>query len=99
MPKGPGMGPLAFLPPPAGPLGDGAAHALGSVGALTGKTHEVEVVAADADLVAVFELCELHPVAVAEDAVEAAVVEDPRAVVVAIQERVPAGDRGIVEAE
>jgi hypothetical protein len=60
--------------------------------------HEVQVVAADDDLVAVGQDAPLDALAVDEDPVEAAVVEDPHAVGLAHDERVPAGDGGVVEA-
>ena len=58
------------------------------------QAHVEDAEASDVDLVAVLELGQLDAVAVAEHAVEAAVVEDARSVGVAVDERVAAGRWG-----
>src|SRR6202012_3020855 len=63
-----------------------------------GDVDEVQVMAADHDLVTVGERAPLHPLAVDEHAVEAAVVEHPQAGRLADDQRVAPGDGGVVEA-
>src|SRR5215211_2745414 len=80
-------------------LADGAGHALRRAQTAPREPDEVEPVAADGKLVAVLELGQLHPLAVAEYAVQAAVIEDAGSRVVAVDQRVTAGDRRVVEAK
>src|SRR5215211_920147 len=75
-----------------------AADPLAAAAPPPAQAEEVEVEAADRDLVAVVELVELDPLTTYEHAVQAAIVEHARPAVVAIDERVAARDRGIVEA-
>src|ERR687885_589665 len=78
---------------------DRASDALGAACPLAAQAHEVDPEPADRELVPVGELGQLHALAVPEDTVEAAVVEDPRPSVVAVDERVAPRDRRVVEAD
>ena len=60
---------------------------------------EMQVVAADHDLVAVGQRAPLHALAVDEHAVEAAIVEHAQPVGLADDQRVAAGDGRVVEAD
>ncbi len=55
--------------------------------------------ASDRDLVAILELVPVDAVTVHEDTVQAAIVQDPALLAVAVQKRVAAGDRWVVEAD
>src|SRR5581483_425019 len=80
--------------------GAGGAHPSGGLAErVAGEAYVVEPEAADQDLVAVLELVPVHALAVEEDAVQAAVVEHPGIARLAVDERVPARDGGIVEAD
>src|SRR3954453_15531413 len=84
---------------PASGLTDRALEPLRCLRPLAGEAQEVQVVAADGDLVTVLELGVIHSFAIAEYAVETAVVQDPCPTVVAIDEGVASGHRWVVEAD
>src|SRR5207245_5179000 len=72
---------------PFGRLDDARAEALGRrPPAVLAEAQVVQAEAPDVDLVAVLELAHVHPRAVHEDAVQAPVVEYPRAAVLAVDQ-------------
>src|ERR1039457_7465296 len=75
---------------------------LGVLGVRVGRlrnAHEAQAVAPDDDLVAVAQDLAFHPRAVDEHAVEAAVVEQAHAIWLAHDQRVPARDGRVIEAQ
>src|SRR5215213_1928411 len=100
--RGPIRAPQSSSPSAGGagcPLCDGPWGALVSARAGAVQDQEVEDEPADHQLVAVVELAQVDAVAVDEDAVEAAVVEDPDDLALAVDHRVATRDGRVVEAD
>src|SRR5436190_18363361 len=98
--EGPESGPpqLTLLLNRRSPSGRGAADPLGfPAETFSSQAYEVQTEAPDDDLVAVLELVPVHPLAVQEHSIEAAVVQHTHAAVLAMQQSMPPRDRGIVE--
>ena len=92
----------AVRPPPGPSCSAGRARVVPARrrrGDRSAHVEEVQAVAPDDDLVAVAQRAPLDALAVDEDAVEGAVVEDPDAVGLAHDQRVAARDRRVVEAD